>query len=183
MVLEPIDHAKGPGASEDRDNPPGIVPAPGLMPRMGSWLYEGLLLFGVVFIAGYLFGTLTQTRNAMDNRLALQAFLFGVLALYFIWFWSHGQTLAMKTWRIRVVDIQGRAITRQRAALRYALAWIWCVPPLVAAYLAALGPAAVCGIFVAWVALWAGLGQLRADKQFWHDVLAGTRLVDYRPAG
>ena len=88
---------------------------------MGSWLYEGLLLFGVIFIAGYLFGTLTQTRNAMDNRLALQAFLFCVLAVYFVWFWTRGQTLAMKTWRIRVVDVRGRALTQHRALLRYLL--------------------------------------------------------------
>jgi hypothetical protein len=38
-----------------------------------------MLLFGVVFLAGYLFSTLTQTRNAMDNRHAQQAFLFLVL--------------------------------------------------------------------------------------------------------
>ena len=42
--------------------------APSLPRRMACWLYEGLLMFGVVFIAGYLFGTLSQTRNAMDNR-------------------------------------------------------------------------------------------------------------------
>src|SRR5256885_8825705 len=71
--------------------------APRLARRMACWLYEGMLLFGVVFIAGYLFGTLSQTRNAMDNRHALQAFMFVVLGIYFVWFWSKGQTLAMKT--------------------------------------------------------------------------------------
>ena len=182
-MLDPLDQTQGLGLPVDQGMQPSPLFAPGLMARMGSWLYEGLLLFGVVFIAGYLFGTLTQTRNAMDNRLPLQAFLFAVLGLYFIWFWSHGQTLAMKTWRIRVVDVRGQAISRQRAALRYALAWVWCAPPLVLAYLASLGPAAVCGVFAAGVTQWAGLGQLRADKQFWHDVWAGTRLVDYRPAG
>jgi hypothetical protein len=64
---------------------------------MASWLYEGMLMFGVVFIAGYLFGTLSQTRNAMDNRHALQGFLFIVFGIYFVWLWSKGQTLAMKT--------------------------------------------------------------------------------------
>jgi len=157
--------------------------APALFPRMGSWLYEGLLLFGVVFIAGYLFGTLTQTRNAMDNRLALQAFLFCVLAVYFVWFWTRGQTLAMKTWRIRVVDIRGRALTQQRALLRYLLVWIWCGPPLFTAYLQSWGLAGTSGVFFVWVAVWAALSHLHPKKQFWHDELAGTRLVDYRPAG
>ncbi len=58
-------------------------------------------MFGVVFIAGYLFGTLTQTRHGLDNRHALQAFLFVVFGIYFVWFWSQGHTLAMKTWHIR----------------------------------------------------------------------------------
>ena len=37
---------------------------PGLWRRMACWLYEGMLLFGVVFIASYLFSALTQTRHA-----------------------------------------------------------------------------------------------------------------------
>jgi len=31
--------------------------------------------------------------------------------------------------------------------------------------------------------VWAALSHLHPHKQFWHDELAGTRLVDYRPAG
>ncbi|MCB1979363.1 MAG: RDD family protein, partial [Burkholderiaceae bacterium] len=60
--------------------------APALSRRMACWLYEGILMFGVVFIAGYLFGTLSQTRNALDNRHPLQAFLFVVFGIYFVWF-------------------------------------------------------------------------------------------------
>ena len=97
---------------------------------MACWIYEGILMFGVVFIAGYLFGTLSQTRNALDNRHALQAFVFVVFGIYFVWFWANGQTLAMKTWSIRVVDTHGAAITQQRALLRYLLSWLWFLPPL-----------------------------------------------------
>ena len=75
---------------------------------MACWLYEGTLMFGVVFIAGYLFSALTQTRHALHNRHELQAFIFVVSGIYFAWFWSKGQTLAMKTWHIRVVDRMGR---------------------------------------------------------------------------
>ena len=57
--------------------------APSLLRRMACWVYESMLLFGVVFISGYLFGTLSQTRNAMDNRHGLQAFfVFGVRYLF-----------------------------------------------------------------------------------------------------
>jgi len=86
---------------------------------MACWLYEGMLLFGVVFIAGYLFGTLSQTRHALDNRPGLQAFLFLTLGIYFTWFWHRGQTLAMKTWHIKVVSAQGVPLTQSRALWRY----------------------------------------------------------------
>jgi uncharacterized RDD family membrane protein YckC len=83
---------------------------------MACWLYEGMLLFAVVFVAGWLFSTLGQMRNAMDERRhLLQAFLFVVFGIYFSWFWARGQTLAMKTWNIRVVDALGRPVTQLRA--------------------------------------------------------------------
>src|SRR3990167_2868999 len=103
---------------------------PSLARRMACSLYEGMLMFGVVFIARYLFGTLSQTRNALDNRHALQAFLFVVFAIYFVWLWSRGQTLAMKTWHIRIVDRHGRPLSQARALLRYVLSWLWFVPAL-----------------------------------------------------
>ena len=48
---------------------------------MACWTYEGLLMFGVVFLATYLFSSLSQTRNAMDNRNALQAFFFVIFGI------------------------------------------------------------------------------------------------------
>jgi uncharacterized RDD family membrane protein YckC len=105
---------------------------PSLLRRMACWLYEGMLIFGVMFIADYLFSTLTQTRHAMDNRHAQQFFLFVVFGIYFVWFWSRGQTLAMKTWHIRVTDLKGGALSQQRALWRYTLSWLWFLPPLLA---------------------------------------------------
>ena len=163
-----------------------MVPAlqastPGLWRRMACWVYEGLLLFGVVFVSGYLFGTLSQTRNAMDNRHALQAFLFVIFGIYFIWFWSRGQTLAMKTWNIRVVDRHGQAVSQGRAALRYLTSWAWFLPPLVAAALFSLPGSEAAVITVGWIAVWAILARFAPQGQFWHDVLAGTRLVNSAP--
>ena len=95
--------------------------APALRRRMASWLYEGTLMFGVVVLPGLIFGIATNTRHALDNRHALQALLFAVLALYFVYFWVKGQTLPMKTWHIRVVDRHGLPLRWPRALLRYLL--------------------------------------------------------------
>ena len=148
---------------------------------MACWLYEGMLMFGVVFIAGYLFGTLSQTRNAMDNRHALQAFLFVVFGIYFVWFWAKGQTLAMKTWNIRVVDKNGAPLTQKRALLRYVYSWLWFLPPLAVSWLFSLPGAEAAVLAIGWVPIWAILARFHPDRQFWHDAMAGTRLVTSLP--
>ncbi len=146
---------------------------------MACWMYEGMLMFGVVFIAGYLFGTLSQTRNALDNRHALQAFVFVIFGIYFVWFWARGQTLAMKTWNIRVVDVHGAAITQKRALLRYLLSWLWFLPPLGVSWLLGLPGREGAVLTLGWVAIWAILARFHPERQFWHDAWAGTRLVTW----
>jgi uncharacterized RDD family membrane protein YckC len=152
--------------------------APSLRRRMACWTYEGLLLFGVIFISSYLFSTLSQSRPALDNRHGLQAFLFLVIGIYFTWFGHKGQTLAMKTWHIRLVDRSGQALTQQRALLRYVVSWVWFIPPLamIAPYSLSVGEIAV--LFIGWVCFWALLSRFHPEKQFWHDALAGTRLIN-----
>ncbi len=155
--------------------------APSLRRRMACWMYEGMLMFGVVFLAGYLFSALTQTRHALENRHAQQAFLFLVFGIYFTWFWARGQTLAMKTWNIRVTDPQGHAISQKRALLRFVLSWLWVLPPLAAVAPFGLSGGEVAIIFFGWVAVWAVLSRFHPQKQFWHDAWAGTRLVHSKP--
>ena len=164
--------------SPDQATP--LAPVPSLPRRMACWFYEGILLFGVVFIAGYLFSALSQTRHALDNRHGMQAFLFLVLGIYFTWFWHRGQTLAMKTWHIRVLDREGRPLSQTRALARYLASWLWFAPPLLLTWPLHL-PAPEVGVLVlGWVAVWALLSRFQRERQFWHDVIAGTRLVSTR---
>jgi len=157
--------------------PAPVLATPGLLRRMACWLYEGLLLFGVVFIAGYLFSTLSQTKNALDNRHALQAFLFVVFGIYFGWLWAKGQTLAMKTWHIRVTDRQGHQLTQTHAVVRYLFSWLWFLPPLLLSWWFGLSGVETLVILPGWVLIWALLSLLHPRRQFWHDALAGTQLV------
>ncbi len=151
--------------------------APSLKRRMACWLYEGMLLFGVVFIAGYLFSSLSQTRHALDNRPGLQAFLFLVLGIYFTWFWHRGQTLAMKTWHVKVVSAQGLPLSQSRAVLRYVLSWMWFLPPLLLTIPLGLPPGSIGLLIFVWIMVWAWLSRFHPQRQFWHDAWAGTRLV------
>ena len=83
----------------------------------------------------------------------------------------------MKTWHIRQGDAQGRPVTQLRALGRYALSWLWFLPPLaaIAPFHLAGGEASV--IVLGWIGVWALLSRFHPTQQFWHDALAGTRLV------
>ena len=155
---------------------------PGLRRRMACWLYEGVLLFGVVMVVGLVFSILTQSRHALQNRHAMMAVQFVALALYFVRFWTgQGQTLAMKTWHIRVVDRLGRPLGRGRALWRYLLCWVWFLPPLALMQHWPLSLAEVGLLLTGWVCVWALLSRFHPSQQFWHDLWAGTRLADVRP--
>lgn len=158
-------------------------PVPGLWRRMACFLYEGVLLFGVVMVAGYLFSSLTQQRHALVGRHGLQGFLFLVLGIYFVWFWTHGgQTVAMKTWHIRLVDRAGAPVTQARALARYLLSWLWFVPALATLYLAGIRDGGgIVAVLSTGVAAYLLLARLHPQRQFLHDLACGTRLITWRP--
>lgn len=158
-------------------------PAPGIWRRLACWLYEGVLLFGVVVVVGLIYGVATQQRHALQGTWGLQATLFVILGLYFVGFWSvRGQTLAMQTWHVRLVRRDGSTVSRLRALARYLLAWIWFMPALLALQLSGLQGAGVSfAVITVGVLAYAALARLHPDRQFWHDAVCGTRLATWRP--
>ncbi len=157
---------------------------PNRLRRFACMMYEAVLLFGVVFLAGYLMDTLTQSRSGMDLRGLRQAWLFLVIGAYFVICWRRrGQTLPMQTWNIRLVDRDGNTPGTARLILRYVLAW-----PLVLAGAALVWAASsltgwrsmdmfiVAAPFTIFVWSW-----FDPDGQFLHDRLLGTRLRNAPP--
>lgn len=122
-----------------------------------------MLLIPVLYIAGYLFLSLTQTRTTTGLAHALfQVWLLLVLAAYFVYCWRRsGQTLAMKTWHIRVARLDGSALSTREAIARFLLA-LW-------------------GLFLLGAGFWWGF--VDRERQFLHDRLVGTRLFDVRQTG
>ncbi len=129
---------------------------PGIGRRLGSMLYESLLLVGVLailLVPLILLGWVTRTLLPAP---LLRVYVFLGLALYFIWHWHNGrQTLAMRTWKLRLTRPDGSAPRPWQLALRYVLAW----PSI-----------GLMGIGI----LWAFFDR---DRQFLHDRLSGTRIV------
>jgi uncharacterized RDD family membrane protein YckC len=133
-------------------------PVPGIARRLGSALYDLLLATALVLIATFPFLALFGDATQGWRRHVLQAWVLLVVGGYFVWFWTRGgQTLPMKTWRIRLVRAEGGGtVGAGRAAHRFLLA--------------VLGTLAA-GLGFAWA-------FVDRDRQFLHDRLAGTALVD-----
>jgi uncharacterized RDD family membrane protein YckC len=149
---------------------------------LAALVYEGVVLFGVVMVTGMLHSTLSHQSHILGATWSLQLALFTVLGIYFVWFWSHGgQTVAMKAWHIRLQGPGGGGVSKPRALARYLLAWLWFMPALASIRIVGLsGGLAVTASLLTGVMAYAALARLRPDRQFLHDVVCGTRLVDCR---
>lgn len=140
------------------DTSPPLPKTPSIRRRLAGMLYESLLLLGVLsvtFMVPHLVLGVAWNLAAPEWLLWLHIFL--VLLAYFVWFWrKSGQTLAMQTWKIKVVGGDNAArISLRQALLRYALSW----PSLL-----------LFGVGILWA-------LFDRDRQFLHDRLAGTRIV------
>jgi uncharacterized RDD family membrane protein YckC len=123
-------------------------------------VYELLLVTAVVFVASFLVIPVVGDLHAPWQRHLFQVYILGVLFAYFSAFWLRsGQTLAMKTWRIRLVNPDGAPLTLKQAALRFVLALV--------------------GLLLAGAGFWWAL--IDRDRQFLHDRIVGTRLVRVPP--
>lgn len=140
---------------------PPLYSLAGIRRRLASMFYESLLLLGVLsvtFMLPHLALGMALEIVLPGPVLVMHVFL--VLGIYFIWYWHHGgQTLAMQTWRLKLVGADGNPAGLGRLCLRYFLSW-----PSLLFYGAGL--------------LWAVLDR---ERQFLHDRLAGTRIVIVAP--
>lgn len=129
----------------------------GLLRRLACLVYEALIVVAILFVGGGVFTALFSRAETLAARIALQLLLIALVGSYFVWCWTRGgQTLPMQTWRIRVVTAVGGELTATLALRRY---------------LYALAGTLLAGVTFFWA-------FVDRDRQFLHDRLAGTRLVE-----
>lgn len=133
---------------------------PGLSRRLASMLYEGLVVFAILLI-GFLMPQIVFSGFGLSlTGKFLWLHVLALLMAYFVWCWLHGgQTLPMKTWKLRIVNADGSALRPLQAVLRYLAAW----PSII-----------FFGIGIFWAIF-------DKDKQFLHDRIAGSRVVATPP--
>lgn len=137
------------------------APPAGLARRLGAVLYDGLLLTALLMLVSFVYLPLTEPVLPPPVRRVLhQLLLLGVGVAYFAGFWMHGgQTLGLKTWKLRVVAADGGRITGTQALKRFV------------------------GAIVSWLCLGLGFGWVLVDRKrlAWHDRFSGTRLIRQPP--
>ena len=168
--------------------PPVAAWRPASIPRrLAALAYESLLLAALLLLTGFAL-LLVTPGGAAARGLAVPdplvramwfASMVVVLGTYCVYLWSGGRrTLPMKTWRLRLVCRDGRALDVHRALLRFASAWIG--PALASgtyAWLHDRGGGRWAILLLAANFLWAMFDR---DRQFLHDRLAGTVTLDDR---
>jgi uncharacterized RDD family membrane protein YckC len=123
--------------------------------RIAALVYD-LMLLGAMLFMFTLAVFIVRGRAVAPGTLWFQLCLAAIVVWFFTWFWVHGgQTLGMKAWRLRVVDMRGGAVGWSSALIRFAAG-------LLAALPAGLG---------LW---WAAFDR---DRRAWHDRISGTRVV------
>ena len=134
---------------------PALTLAP-FIRRTLSLVYEALLLAAVLWCAGLLYASIEASITATHLRVFYQVYLLAVGGIYFASQWRLGQTLPMKTWRMKLVTRDGNVVSVPQAALRYLVA--------------------SAGLLLFGVGfLWAFVDP---ERQFLHDRLGKTRIVN-----
>ncbi|MCK5715894.1 MAG: RDD family protein [Thiomargarita sp.] len=118
-----------------------------LVRRLSAIVYDSLLLFSILFLAGCLAYPITQGNISVGY----QIYLFSICFFYFAWSWVHGgQTLGMKAWRLQLQSTRSTQITWRQAWLRFIMSIIsWLM----------------CGIGFLW------------PKRTWHGWLSDTHMI------
>ena len=163
------------------------APRAGLARRLAAVAYEALLLAALLLVANFLLLPLVTpvhpgsalTLPDLGARTLLFCALFAIAGLYFVWSWTGGRrTLAQKTWRLRVVARDGAALDYRRAFVRYLAVWIG--PGLALATYVVAKPYGLGGIALVPLALDYLAAFVDPERQFLHDRIAGTRIVQGR---
>ncbi len=163
------------------------LPAPTIKRRIALNLYEMLVLFGVLaftFLVPHLIiGVLFEVTAPSA---ILMAHMYLVLAFYFMWYWTKtGQTLAMQTWRIQLINEDGAIMKRSQALMRFAIGSLWLIPAALLLFInirmnptASMGGSVSIIFFSITLFLWPLSAVLdRKNRQSIPDRWSGTRLV------
>lgn len=130
---------------------------PSLWRRLAAIFYDTWLV-AAIWLLGATADTFIRAGlgGGTGFYLPLQLYLLISPGIFFCWFWTHGgQTLGMRSWRVKLLDTKGAPVTLKLSLIRFCAAVLSLLP---------------LGLGYIWV-------MFDRDGLAWHDRLSGTRLV------
>jgi uncharacterized RDD family membrane protein YckC len=129
---------------------------PGIRRLLACLLYEALVVFAILLIGFLLPQVALSGFGMIASGKLLWLHVLVLLATYFTYCWSTGgQTLPMKTWKIKVVSTNNTPVRPTQALLRYFSAWLSLL---------------LLGAGFLWI-------LIDPQRRSLHDLIAGTRVV------
>ncbi len=136
-------------------NPSETYCRPGLFRHLIIIIYDSLLLISVLLLASLTAVALNGGEAISQGNPFFITYLFGVSFIFYGWFWTHGgQTLGMRSWKVRIITSDGADLTWQRAFIRFTITVLTWLP---------------FGVGFWWQ-------YLAKDRLSWADKMSGTRL-------
>jgi len=124
--------------------------------RLGAMVYDGILLFALLMIAALPIVMVAGADSSFFRSPLYTLYLYSICFIFFGWFWTRGgQTLGMRSWKIRVVRVDGQPLGLDSALMRYLLATI---------------SLTLFGLGFIWI-------LFDRENLAWHDQLSKTRIV------
>lgn len=95
------------------------VSYPTLSKRLLAALYDSFLILATLFIATALTLPFTKGEISADNKIYMSFYLLIVIYIFYGWFWTHGgQTLGMRVWKQKLIQLDGSTVTWQQTFTR-----------------------------------------------------------------
>ena len=94
-----------------------------LFKRIACMLYESILVFAILFVAGVVYRALMGDPHSDFEQHLFFMYSWLIIGVYFVYCWvKSGQTLAMQTWRIQLLRLDGNPLSLAQAVRRYVIA-------------------------------------------------------------
>ena len=86
-------------------------------------LYESILVFAILFVAGIIYRAVLGDPHTDFEQHLFFIYSWVIAGFYFVFCWvKSGQTLAMQTWRIQLLGFNGKPLSLEQAVKRYVIA-------------------------------------------------------------
>lgn len=108
----------------------------GILRRFAAMVYDGILLFAVLFFAALIVVLPFEITHEHDLYFVFVIYIYIVAFLFLAWPWTRaGQTLGMKAWHIQLLENDGNLLSWNSALRRFISILVFWIPAAIIYYL------------------------------------------------